>query len=119
MKGIIQVTNGQHYAMVNDHHSTYGDNWMSDLRYPVSKCFIQVNHFKWDVSVLSRLKEVSFNKNHYTYHWEYKKMFDYILDNNMKIDITDERFMMERGKKNFKDYSQWDIVRQKSIDYRV
>ena len=38
---------------------------------------------------------------------------------NMKIDITDERFMMERGKKNFKDYSQWDIVRQKSIDYRV
>jgi hypothetical protein len=119
MKGIIQVTNGQHYAMVNDHHSTYGDNWMSDLRYPVSKCFIQVNHFKWDVSVLSRLKEVSFNKNQYTYHWEYKKMFDYIMDNYGRINIDDERFMIEKTGKKYKDYPHWDKIRVQSIEYRT
>ena len=45
MKGSIQVTNGQHYAMI-DGQDTYGDRWMHDLRYPVGDCFIQVNHFK-------------------------------------------------------------------------
>ena len=118
MKGEIPVTNGQHYAWI-DFEDTYGDRWNHPLRYPIEKCFIQVHHFKWDLSVLRRIKEVVSIKEDYTFHAEYKKMFDYILDNNMKIDITDERFMMERGKKNFKDYSQWDIVRQKSIDYRV
>ena len=36
-----------------DGQDTYGDRWMNDLRYPVGDCFIQVNHFKWDVSVLT------------------------------------------------------------------
>ena len=83
MKGDIQVTNGQHYAMI-DGKDTYGARWMNDLRYPVGDCFIQVNHFKWDVSVMSRLREVSRIKKSYTFHEEYKKMFDYIID-NLKI----------------------------------
>ena len=119
MKGIIQVTNGQHYAMVNDHQDTYGDKWMHELRYPVGDCFIQVNHFKWDVSVLSRLKEVAFEKKDYTYHWEYRKMFDYILDNMGRININDSRFMIERCGNDYYDYPHWSEVRKQAIEYRT
>ena len=42
-----------------DGEDTYGDRWMNDLRHPVGDCFIQVHHFKWDVSVLNRLRDVS------------------------------------------------------------
>jgi|TARA_R110002074_G_scaffold322238_6_gene492759 hypothetical protein len=118
MKGDIQVTNGQHYAMVNG-KDTYGDRWMNDLRYPTDDCFIQVHHFKWDVSVISRLKDVSRKKESYTFHEEYKKMFDYILDNFGTIDITDKRFMIERCGKNFYDYTKWDSVKMEALEYRV
>tara|TARA_Y100000361_G_scaffold153433_1_gene175211 strand:+ start:288 stop:1097 length:810 start_codon:yes stop_codon:yes gene_type:complete len=118
MKGSIQVTNGQHYAMI-DGQDTYGDRWMHDLRYPVGDCFIQVNHFKWDVSVMRRLKEVAFEKKDYTYHWEYKKMFDYIMDNYGRINVNDERFMIERCGKNYNDYKQWDKIKVQSLEYRL
>ncbi len=118
VKGDIQITNGQHYAMI-DGEDTYGDRWMNDLRYPVGKCFIQVHHFKWDVSVISRLRDVSRIKESYTFHEEYKKMFDYILDNFGRINIRDGRFMIERSGKNYYDYPHWDKVRVESLEYRV
>ena len=71
------------------------------------------------MSVVSRLKEVSSIKKDYTYHEEYKRMFDYILDNNMKIDITDERFKIERCGKEFSDYSRWNEIRDEAIAYRI
>ena len=48
-----------------DGQDTYGERWMNDLRYPVGDCFIQVNHFKWDVSVMTRLKGVGTRKKDY------------------------------------------------------
>ena len=118
MKGNVEVTNGQHYAMI-DGKDTYGARWMHELRYPIGKCFIQVNHFKWDVSVMSRLREVSRIKKSYTFHEEYKKMFDYVIDNYGTININDERFMIEKCGKNYYDYSQWDKVKVQSIGYRT
>lgn len=118
VKGHIEITNGQHYVKIKG-EDTYGDRWKHRRRYPPDRIFIQVHHFKWDLSVVRRLKEVSSIKKDYTYHEEYKRMFDYILDNNMKIDITDERFKMERCGKEFDDYSRWDEVRNEAIAYRV
>ncbi len=118
VKGDIQITNGQHYAMI-DGEDTYGDRWNHPLRYPIDKCFIQVHHFKWDLSVLDRLREVSRIKKDYTYHEEYKKMFDYILDNNMKINIMDKRFMIENGSKSYDGYTQWGVIKKQSLEYRV
>jgi len=118
MKGHIQVTNGQHYVKIRG-QDTYGDRWKHPQRYDMTQCFVQVNHFKWDISVISRLKEVSSIKKSYTFHEEYKRMFDYILDNNMKIDITDERFKIERCGKHYGDYLQWDSIRQEALDYRL
>ena len=83
------------------------------------RSFIQVHHFKWDISVIGRLREVSRIKKDYTYHEEYKRMFDYILDNNMKIDITDERFKIQRTGKDFRDYKRWDEIRDEAIAYKI
>jgi hypothetical protein len=118
MKGDVQITNGQHYAMI-DGQDTYGDRWNHSLRYPVDKCFIQVQHFKWDISVLNRLRDVSRIKKSYTYHEEYKKMFDYILDNNFKIDIMDKEFMIAKSGKKYFDYPYWDLIKKRSLEYRV
>ena len=68
---------------------------------------------------MRRLKEVAFEKKDYTYHWEYKKMFDYIMDNLGCINIRDDRFMIERCEKNYYDYSQWDKIKVQSLEYRV
>ena len=38
--------------------------------------FIQVHHFKWDSTVLERLKEVSETEEDYTFWKEYKKMYE-------------------------------------------
>ena len=118
MKGNIQVTNGQHYAMISG-EDTYGDRWMNDLRYPVGDCFIQVHHFKWDITVIGRLREVSRIKKDYTFHKEYRDMFDYIIDNYGTIDINDERFMIERSGKDYFDYLHWDKIRTQALEYRV
>ena len=118
MKGNIQVTNGQHYAMI-DGEDTYGDRWMNDLRYPVGDCFIQVHHFKWDITVIGRLREVSRIKEDYTFHKEYRDMFDYIIDNYGTIDINDERFMIERSGKDYFDYPHWDKIRTQALEYRT
>ena len=46
-------------------------------------------------------------------------MFDYILDNFGTIDITDKRFMIEKGGKDYFDYPHWDKVRENSLEYRT
>ncbi len=118
MKGDVQITNGQHYAMI-DKQDTYGDRWNHPLRYPVDECFIQVHHFKWDLSVLRRIKEVVGTKKIYTFHKEYKIMFDYILDNFGTIDIKDTRFMIENGSKDYFDYPHWDEIKKQALEYKV
>tara|TARA_B100002019_G_C21159643_1_gene542601 strand:- start:4 stop:879 length:876 start_codon:yes stop_codon:yes gene_type:complete len=118
MKGYVEVTNGQHYVKING-KDTYGDRWKHRQRYDDRNCFVQVNHFKWDLSVLTRLKEVVNIKKPYTYHEEYKRMFDYILDNNMKINIDDDRFMIERCGKHYGDYLQWEKIKAQAKAYRI
>ena len=46
-------------------------------------------------------------------------MFDYIIDNFGRININDERFMIERCGKNYYDYTQWDKVKVESLGYRT
>jgi len=118
MKGDIPISNGQHYAII-DGEDTYGERWNHPLRYPIEKCFVQVHHFKWDSSVINRLRDVSRLKKEYTYHEEYKKMFDYIVDNNFKIDVNDNRFLIENGGYKFEDYTQWNLVTKQSLGFRA
>ena len=46
-------------------------------------------------------------------------MFDYVLDNFGKINIEDDRFMIEKSGKDYYDYPHWNKIRKQSLEYRV
>jgi len=113
-KGHIDVTPGQHYAII-DGQDTYGDRWNHPKKYPIDECFVIVNHMKWDFDCFERLRQVTMIKQDYSYYFEYKKMYEYLLDNNFRINIKD--FMIEDLSDN-NWYSYWEDIKQKCIDYR-
>ena len=113
MKGKIHVTSGQHYAII-DGDTVWGEEGAKHpLRYPPGRGegFIQVHHFKWDSTVLERLKEVSETEEDYTFWKEYKKMYNAIKDNDWKINIDDPKFGLEKQvpfENEHWDYQHWN-----------
>ena len=108
MKGNVNVTAGQHFAVIGDTDTWRERGWNHPKRYPIENGLIQVHHFKWDSSVLDRLKEVSETKTNYSYWKEYKKMYRNIQINDWKIDINNSEFMIQEMKDNsFLDYKRW------------
>lgn len=116
MKGYQEVTPGQHYAKFQN-----GNSWGTShpKRMPVEECFTQVHHFKWDSSVIDRLLDVAETKEDYSYHREYSKMYRAIARNDWKIDIKDNRFLVEEFKNysyiEYKDYPHWDELKNRII----
>ena len=118
MKGSVDVTPGQHYAIINKSHVWGKKGFKHPLRYPIGRGegFIQVHHFKWDSTVLERLKEVSETEEKYSFWEEYKKMYKAIQINDWKIDINNPEFMLEKMESNFHfDYSKWNRLARKII----
>ena len=119
MKGFINVTPGQHYVDFGDNKNSWGkENIKHPKRYPIGRGegFIQVHHFKWDSTVLDRLKEVSETKEDYTYWQEYLKMYKSIEMFDWKIDINNPEFMLEKLETNQHwDYSKWDKLTKKIV----
>jgi hypothetical protein len=108
MKGSINVTHGQHFAVIGDTDTWRERGWNHPKRYPIEKGIIQVHHFKWDSTVLERLKEVSETKKDYSFWKEYKKMYRGIQVNDWKIDINNPEFMFEKMEDNsYFDYTKW------------
>ena len=113
MKGKIQITNGQHYAHI-DGKDVWGKEGVEHpLRYPPGRGegFIQVHHFKWDSTVLERLKEVSETEEDYTFWKEYKKMYKAIEVFDWKIDINNPLFGLVRNipiQNEHWDYQYWN-----------
>jgi hypothetical protein len=119
MKGSVKVTPGQHYVDFGDGKNSWGiDNIKHPNRYPVGRGegLVQVHHFKWDSTVLERLKEVSETKKDYTYWQEYFKMYKGIEMFDWKIDINNPNFMFERmNTNNHWEYSKWDRLSKKIV----
>ena len=119
MKGYINVTFGQHYVDFGSGKNSWGrDNIKHPNRYPIGRGegLVQVHHFKWDSTVLERLKEVSETKEDYTYWQEYLKMYKGIEMFDWKIDINNPEFMFERmNTNNHWDYSKWDRLTKKIV----
>jgi hypothetical protein len=119
MKGYINVTSGQHYVDFGDDKNSWGkDNIKHAKRYPIGRGegLVQVHHFKWDSTVLERLKEVSETKEDYTYWQEYLKMYKSIEMFDWKIDINNPGFMFERmNTNNHWDYSKWNKLSKKIV----
>tara|TARA_R110001592_G_scaffold231209_1_gene488347 strand:+ start:1672 stop:2526 length:855 start_codon:yes stop_codon:yes gene_type:complete len=113
MKGNIEITTGQHYAKI-DSTNVWGEKGIKHpLRYPIGRGegFIQVHHFKWDSTVLERIKEVSQTEKDYTFWKEYKKMYKAIEVNDWKIDINNPMFGLERQapfQNEHWDYGYWN-----------
>ena len=117
--GSLRLENGQHYVVFDDGSTSYGKNFINHpSRYPVDQCFIQVHHFKWDSSIIKRLKQVSSIKEKYTYHWEYQKMLDFIVENDYKIPIDNSKFYIERIGNKFTDHLKWDNIVKESLFYK-
>lgn len=119
MKGFVNVTPGQHYVNFGDGKNSWGkENIKHPRRYPIGRGegFIQVHHFKWDSTVLDRLKEVSETKEDYTYWQEYLKMYKSIEMFDWKIDINNPEFMLEQmNLNNHWEYSKWDKLTKKIV----
>ena len=105
-----KVCSGQHYAIFNDGTNGWGKS--HPLRFPIQKCFVQVHHFKWDSTVLDRLKETG--NSGCSYSEEYLKMWEAVKDTG-RIDIDNLEFGLERYNPDMQyfSYSQWDKLRDK------
>lgn len=113
MKGSVQVSPGQHYVNFEDGKNSWGRQ--HPKRFPIEEIFTQVHHFKWDSTVIKRIKEVSETKESYTFWSEYKKMYSKIKDTE-KIDIKDTAFMFEKlNNFSYIGYKQWDKLREKIV----
>lgn len=128
MKGSVNVTAGQHYVDLGDGKNTWGyGSIFHPKRYPVGSVnnrnilqdgsgFVQVHHFKWDSTVLERLKEISETKEEYTFWKEYKKMYRAIKVNNNKIDILNKDFFIQKLNSNIhSEYEHWNEVTKKIV----
>ena len=117
MKGYQKVTSGQHYALFNNNTNSWGIS--HPKRMPIEEVFTQVHHFKWDSSVLDRLKKVAEVKQSYAYSEEYQKMYDAIKDSDWKINVENNQYFVEKLKEssyiNYKDYSYWEIIKNKIV----
>ena len=108
MKGSVDVTPGQHFAKVDDSDTWRERGWSHPKRYPTNKGFVQVHHFKWDSTVLERLKQVSETKEDYTYWKEYRKMYRGIQLNDWKIDVDNKEYKLQKMiRKNYSEYDKW------------
>jgi hypothetical protein len=109
-KGHVEVTIGQHYAKENGERigpKKLNHPW----RYPVHSFFTQVHHFKWDESVVGRIKNINLQKTRYSCPQIYQKMYETISNNNFKINVNDPKFMFHNSpSSNYYSYPHWNKV---------
>ena len=114
MKGTVNVTPGQHYVDFGNGKNSWGTS--HPKRFPIEEVFTQVHHFKWDSTVVDRLKEVASVKEDYTFWQEYKKMYLAVRKNKMRIDINNTEYMFEKLKEfSYISYNNWSNLRDKIV----
>lgn len=103
-----QVCSGQHYAVFSNGTNSWGKDHV--LRFPIKKCFVQVHHFKWDKTVLDRLKETG--ESGCSYSEEYSRMREALLKEG-KVDIENPEYRIERYNPDldYFSYQHWDELK--------
>lgn len=101
-----KVCSGQHYAVFPDGTNSWGSK---DPRGYYRAKTITL-HFKWDSTVLDRLKETA--KSGCSYSEEYQRMYNAIKNNNFRIPVENPEFMIERWnpEKGYYSYTHWNKV---------
>jgi hypothetical protein len=117
MKGSVDVTPGQHFAVIGDTDTWRERGWNHPNRYPIEKGFIQVHHFKWDSTCVERIKEVSKTKKEYTYWKEYREMFIRLKRNKFLVDINEKDYYIDSiDTYDYSDYKHWSELTQKIVE---
>ena len=115
-KGDVEVSNGQHYVIINGETTWRWQGWNHPLRYPVEKNFTQVHHFKWDSTCKRRLKDVSDINKEYAFSNEYRIMYNYLKTKKFKIDLNNKDFYFEHLPTfGYEYYKNWKQLTKKII----
>jgi hypothetical protein len=109
------ANSGQHYAKILGQTTWRWQGWNHPLIAPVEKYSVQVHHFKWDSTCLERIKAVANVKKDYSFSDEYKLMYDTIIKNGSKIDISNPEFMFQKGVSYYLEYENWNKLLKKII----
>jgi len=116
IRGDIELTNGQHYAMIDGHTTWRWQGWNHPVIAPYDEYSVQVHHFKWDETSIKRLKKVADVNQVYAYSKEYMRMYDELKKNDFKVDLRNRDFMfLKSPKPNFSSYRHWDKLIRKII----
>jgi hypothetical protein len=115
MKGLIELTSGQHYAKIDGQTTWKWQGWNHPLILPNKT--VQVHHFKWDKTAIDRIRKVAEIKQPYAYSSEYAEMFMMLKKNKFKIDINNPDFMFEHseGIAEYSKYNNWIKLIKKII----
>lgn len=116
-KGYIQITSGQHYAIINDHTTWRWQGWNHPLIAPIETHSVQVHHFKWDETAIKRIFDVASIKEDYSYSDEYFTMFNELKKTGNVINLDNKQFMFEQGLNypEYDRYRQWNQLIKKII----
>jgi hypothetical protein len=115
MKGNIELLPGQHYAQLDGYSNWRWQGWSHPLIAPINKYNVQVHHFKWDSTVVDRIKDVATIRSKTSYSDEYLKMYRALRSIGFQFDLTDERYGFENIGDSYGGYSQWKELLNKII----
>jgi len=115
MKGYIQLTPGQHYAIINGQTTWRWQGWNHPLIAPVDRYNVQVHHFKWDSTCSDRIRDVASINKDYAYSEEYRKMYKELAKSRFVIDINNEDYMFENIGDSISGYSKWNKLLNKIL----
>ena len=115
MKGIVELTSGQHYAKIDGHTTWKWQGWNHPQISPID--FVQVHHFKWDNTAIERIRTVAELEEDYAYSSEYFTMFKELIKTKFRIDLLEKEFMFELGlvHPKFELYKNWNKLINKII----
>lgn len=109
MKGYVELTNGQHYAIMNGQTTWRWQGWAHPSIAPYDRYSVQVHHFKWDKTCVDRIKAVADVNQPYAYSKEYYKMYNQLRKNNFRVDIKNRDYLFLKSPKPvYSGYKHWD-----------
>jgi len=95
VKGNIEITPGQHYAKIEGQTTWRWQGWNHPAIAPTDKYNVQVHHFKWDKTVIDRIKKVADIRKDYAYSDEYLKMYQSLRSNNFELNVKTPDYIFE------------------------
>jgi hypothetical protein len=113
MKGLIELTPGQHYAKINGNTTWRWQGWNHPLI--LNDYTVQVHHFKWDSTCGQRIRDVANTNSAYAFSEEYRKMYRALAKTRFKIDLNEPEYMIVKsdGEANYKTYHHWNKLIKK------